>query len=65
VSVKTTHTLQLELPAVAGVAVFAAMSYGGTHNTVTATSTVSVDEAKQALAHWLSVVTAAVERELV
>ena len=63
-SVRTTHTLDVKIPAVAGVTVFAAMSFGGTDNHVSAQSTVSAEECKQALAHWLSVVTAAVEREL-
>ena len=40
-SVKTTHLLDVEIPKVAGVSVFAAMSFGGTHNHVTASSTVS------------------------
>ena len=63
-SVKTTHRLKIVIPEVAGVSVFAASSFGGINNSVESTSEASPEECKQAMAHWLAVVTAAVEREL-
>ena len=61
-AVKTTHTLSLRIAPVAGV--MAAPAFTNTDLHVTASSSKSAEECKQALAHWLSVVTAAVEREL-
>jgi len=61
-SVRTTHTLSIRVAPVAGVTT--AMAFTNTDLHVTASSHRSPDECKQALAHWLSVVTATIEREL-
>lgn len=63
-SVVTTHRLDVTIPKVEGVSVFAALSFGGTPTTVNAYSNKSADECRAALAHWLAAVTKAVTKAL-